>query len=147
MKLTTCLTALCLLFLKNQAALAQPPKANGIQHVALSVKDLAASAKFYRETLGLMPLQVPPTLVGTRYWFTIAPGQELHLLDDRQELVTNQSRNAAHFALAIDSADEWEAWFKKIGLPYHRQQRVDGNWQIYVSDPDGWVIELNEPRK
>lgn len=136
--------AFCLLTFSLKA---QPPKINGIQHVALSVKDLTASAKFYHEILGFEPLDVPKALFGIRFWFTIAPGQELHLLNARMEMVTNNDRNASHFAVAIDSADDWELFFKKIGLKYHRQQRIDGNWQIYITDPDGYVIELNEPKK
>ncbi|MBL7818360.1 MAG: sugar phosphate isomerase/epimerase [Saprospiraceae bacterium] len=31
-------------------------------------------------------------------------------------------------------------------MPYLRQKRFDGAYQIYVTDPDGYFIELNEPK-
>lgn len=118
----------------------------GYNHVALAVKDLEKSAAFYRETLGLEPIAVPADLKAIRAWFRIAPGQELHLLGGRKAAVTNNDPNLAHFALTIAAADPVEAYLKSKGVKYHRQQRFDGAWQIYLTDPDGYVIELNEPK-
>ena len=118
----------------------------GYNHVALAVKDISESAKFYREVVGLTPTEVPDNLKDIRAWFKIAPGQELHLLAGRTEPVANNDKNGAHFSLSILDADPIEAYLKKIGLPYHRQQRFDGAWQIFITDPDGYVIELNEPK-
>lgn len=119
----------------------------GYNHVALSVEHIDSSARFYREVLGLEPITVPEDLKAIRAWFKIAPGQELHLLAGRAKPVANNDRNGAHFALIIPDADPVEAFLKQKGIPYHRQQRFDKAWQIYVSDPDGYVIELNEPKK
>lgn len=79
-----------------------------------------------------------------RRWFQIAPNQQLHLLLGRNEPVTNNDKNGGHFSLTIpkNSADK----MKEKSLPYHRQKRFDGAFQIYVTDPDGYVIELNEPK-
>ncbi len=119
---------------------------SGYNHVALSVKDIEASAQFYRETVGLEPIEVPDNLKAIRSWFKIAPGQELHLLAGRKDPVSNNDRNGAHYALTIEDADPVEQYLVKKGLPYHRQQRFDGASQIYITDPDGYVIELNEPK-
>ncbi len=117
-------------------------------HVGLYVKNLKESAKFYREIVGLQPLNVPDNLVAIRRWFQIAPGQELHLLLGRNEPVTNNDKNGGHFSWTIPakSADSIEAYLKEKGIAYHRQQRFDGAYQIYITDPDGYVIELNEPK-
>lgn len=118
-------------------------------HVGLAVKDLKTSVAFYREIIGLSPLDVPDNLLAIRRWFKIAPGQELHLLLGRENAVTNNDKNSAHFSLSIptNSADEIEAYLKEKNVVYHRQKRFDGAFQIYVTDPDGYVIELNEPKK
>jgi lactoylglutathione lyase len=118
-------------------------------HVGLAVKDLKTSVAFYREIIGLSPLDVPDNLLSVRRWFKIAPGQELHLLLGRENPVANNDKNSAHFALSIptNSADEIEAFLKEKNVVYHRQKRFDGAFQIYVTDPDGYVIELNEPKK
>lgn len=133
---------------------AQDTPKKGIQilsynHVGLAVKDLKVSAKFYREIIGLSPVDVPDNLVSIRRWFKIAPGQELHLLLGRENPVANNDKNGAHFSLSIpsNSADGIEVFLKENNIPYHRQMRFDGAFQIYVTDPDGYVIELNEPKK
>lgn len=118
----------------------------GYNHVALSVANIDSSARFYREVIGLEVVAVPENLKTIRAWFKIAPGQELHLLAGRKAPVSNNDRNGAHFALSILDADPVEAYLKSKGIPYHRQQRFDKAWQIYITDPDGYVIELNEPK-
>ncbi|MBK7872658.1 MAG: DUF1080 domain-containing protein [Saprospiraceae bacterium] len=118
----------------------------GYNHVALAVKDIGASAKFYREIVGLEPIEVPDNLKAIRSWFVIAPGQELHLLAGRVDPVTNNDRNGAHYSLTIPDADPIEKYLLNKKIAYHRQQRFDGAWQIYITDPDGYVIELNEPK-
>ena len=118
-------------------------------HVGLAVKDLKISVVFYRDIIGLSPLDVPNNMLAIRRWFRVAPGQELHLLLGRENPVANNDKNGAHFSLSIptSSADEIEAFLKEKNVPYHRQKRFDGAYQIYVTDPDGYVIELNEPKK
>lgn len=118
-------------------------------HVGLAVKDLKTSVTFYHEIIGLSPLDVPDNMLAIRRWFRIAPGQELHLLLGRENPVANNDKNGAHFSLSIptNSADEIEAFLKEKNVVYHRQKRFDGAYQIYVTDPDGYVIELNEPKK
>jgi lactoylglutathione lyase len=120
----------------------------GYNHVGLAVKDLRVSAAFYREIIGLKPVSVPDNLMAIRRWFQIGSGQELHLLLGRNEPVSNNDKNGAHFSLSIgkNTADAVELFLKEKGVVYHRQQRFDGAYQIYVTDPDGYVIELNEPK-
>lgn len=118
----------------------------GYNHVALAVKDIEASAKFYREVVGLEPIEVPDNMKAIRSWFVIAPGQELHLLAGRVDPVTNNDRNGAHYSWTISDADPIETYLRNKKIAYHRQQRFDGAWQIYITDPDGYVIELNEPK-
>ncbi len=118
----------------------------GYNHVALAVKDIEASAHFYREIIGLEPVPVPEHLKAIRAWFKVAPGQELHLLAGRAFPVTNNDPNLAHFSFTIPDANPVEVYLKEKGLPYLRQQRFDGAWQIYITDPDGYFIELNEPK-
>ena len=118
-------------------------------HVGLAVKDLKTSVTFYRDIIGLSPLDVPDNMLAIRRLFRVAPGQELHLLLGRENPVANNDKNGAHFSLSIptNSADEIEAFLKEKNVSYHRQKRFDGAYQIYVTDPDGYVIELNEPKK
>jgi catechol 2,3-dioxygenase-like lactoylglutathione lyase family enzyme len=112
-------------------------------HLALHVKDIQASAKFYRDVIGLEQIPVPDNLKAIRAWFKIGPDQQIHLLDGRTETITHD-RNGSHFALFVESIDKSEAFLKARQIPYHLQTRFDGVKQIYFSDPDGYLLELNE---
>lgn len=142
-----------LILLLTKITSAQPTSEKAINifsynHIGLAVKNLKVSSTFYREILGLSPIEVPANLVEKRSWFKIGSGQELHLLLGRELPVTNNDKNGGHFSLSIPSgsADKVEQFLKLKQISCHRQQRFDGAWQIYLTDPDGYVIELNEPK-
>ena len=115
-------------------------------HLAIQVKDVPASAVFYRDVLGLKPIPVPENLKLTRAWFDIGDGQQVHLLDGRTETITHD-RNGSHYALFVENIDKSEQFLKSKNVPYHRQVRFDGVVQIYFSDPDGYLFELNQGKK
>lgn len=112
-------------------------------HIALQVKDFEASRKFYGDVLGLEPVPVPDNLKAIRAWFKIGADQQIHLLAGRTAAVVND-RNGSHFAVFVASMDKAEAFLKARNLPYHLQTRFDGVKQIYIPDPDGYLVELNE---
>lgn len=115
-------------------------------HVALQVKDIAASTKFYKEVLGLEPVPVPDSLKAIRFWFKLGTDQQIHLLAGRTEPVIND-RNGSHFALFVQSITAAETYLKEYKMNFHKQVRFDGTVQIYLSDPDGYLIELNEIKR
>lgn len=115
-------------------------------HLALHVKDIPASAAFYRDVMGLKPVPVPDNLKTTRAWFDLGDGQMIHLLDGRSAPISHD-RNGSHFALFVENIQKSEQFLKARNIPYHRQVRFDGVVQIYFSDPDGYLFELNEGKK
>ncbi|GAA4404192.1 hypothetical protein GCM10023187_21180 [Nibrella viscosa] len=118
----------------------------GHNHLALHVKDIQASARFYRDIIGLTPISVPDDLKAIRAWFDIGNGQQVHLLAGRTEPITHD-RNGSHFALFVDNINQSEQFLKKSNITYHKQVRFDGVTQIYFADPDGYLLELNEAKK
>ena len=115
-----------------------------LNHVALHVADVEASVAFYRDTLGLPPLDRPAfSFPGA--WFALGPGgQQLHLIGGRGEPVHSHNRGN-HFALAVDSIEAAEAHLRECGVEmFGPKQRPDGAWQIFVRDPDGHYVELCE---
>jgi catechol 2,3-dioxygenase-like lactoylglutathione lyase family enzyme len=112
-------------------------------HIALHVKDIPTSAKFYGDTLGLATIEIPDSLKKVRAWFQLGNGQMIHLLAGRTTPIVND-RNGSHFSLFIKSIDETLVFLKKNKMPYHLQVRFGGVKQIYIADPDGYLIELNE---
>lgn len=115
----------------------------GHNHLALHVKDIPVSAKFYREVIGLKPVAVPENLKATRAWFDIGNGQMIHLLDGRTETITHD-RNGSHIALFVSDIAKSESFLKAKDIPFHKQIRFDGVAQIYFADPDGYLLELNQ---
>lgn len=115
-------------------------------HVALHVKDIAASTKFYRDVMGLEPVAVPDSLKAIRSWFKLGTDQQIHLLAGRDFDVKND-RNGSHFALFVTSITAAEKYLTQHKMSFHKQVRFDGAVQIYVSDPDGYLIELNEVKR
>jgi catechol 2,3-dioxygenase-like lactoylglutathione lyase family enzyme len=112
-------------------------------HIALQVADIQASAKFYGEVLQLDRIEVPDNLKAIRAWFKIGTDQQIHLLAGRTQPVVND-RNGSHFAVFVSSMEKAEAYLTKLKLPFHKQVRFDGVVQIYLADPDGYLVELNE---
>ena len=115
-----------------------------LNHVALHVKDVANSSRFYRRILKLTPIP-RPTFDFPGAWFRLGVHQELHLIGGRNQEVRFRDRGT-HFALMVDDLNAWETHFRTHEIPFlPRRHRPDGAIQIYVADPDGYVIELFIP--
>ena len=112
-------------------------------HIALQVADIQVSAKFYGEIMQLERIEVPDNLKAIRAWFKIGTDQQIHLLAGRTQPVVND-RNGSHFAVFVASMEKAEAYLNQLKYPFHRQVRFDGVVQIYLADPDGYLVELNE---
>ncbi len=126
-----------------------PPTTLGIvrhNHLGLHVKDISTSAAFYRDILGLKPIPVPDNLKATRAWFDMGDGQMIHLLSGRTETITHD-RNGGHIALFVKDIGASEQFLTAHHITFHKQVRFDGVTQIYFSDPDGYLFEINEEKK
>lgn len=115
-----------------------------LNHVALHVRDVERSSEFYREVLRLEPIPRPAfTFPGA--WFRLGTVQELHLIGERGEPVHSHHRGT-HFALQVDELAPWEKHLQSLGADYRPPKpRPDGAMQLFLSDPDGHVIELFTP--
>lgn len=115
-----------------------------LNHVAIHVTDVAASCAFYEKVLCLQPMP-RPAFDFPGAWFRFGATQELHLIGERGEKVVSGSRGN-HFALLVDDIEAWEKHLSKTSAAFRpRKKRPDGAWQIFLSDPDGHVIELCTP--
>lgn len=114
--------------------------------VALHVKDLSVSARFYADVLALSPLSLPDNLKASQVWFNLGSDQQIHLVGGRREEIIND-RNGTHIALYVNSVSRAEQYLRKRNLPYTKQSGPDGQVQLFITDPDGYVFELNQSRK
>ena len=121
-------------------------------HIALSVYDLNKSASFYQEVL-LLDTIPEPFRIGKHKWFEIGPGLSLHLIRDAKEI--KEHSRSTHICLSVASIDDFITRLNEFGIVYYNVQnepgkvnlRVDGVKQVYIQDPDGYWIEVNDERR
>ena len=116
-------------------------------HVSFSVAELARSKAFYGGVLGLA--EIPRPALGIAGAWYRAGDTELHLIvrpegADVGAAPARVTPIADHAAFAIDDYDTAVAHLRGAGLAVLETSRALG--QLWVSDPDGHVIELIVPR-
>lgn len=117
-------------------------------HHALLVKDLAESATFYQDIIGLTEIEDKTGKDHIR-WFSLGNGGELHLIQKEDFVPVDEI--GVHFALRAKDLDVFIAhmkatktYFKNwLGLGMQANTRPDGIRQIYLRDPNGYWIEVN----
>lgn len=109
-----------------------------LNHIALYVRDLDAAERFYGEILRL-PRLSRPAFDFPGAWFALGK-QELHLIVDTQ----NRDRNSVHFALRVDDAAAAREILIGRGVVdiSAANPRPDGAVQVFLRDPDGYLIEI-----
>lgn len=126
----------------------------GINHAALLVSDVEASRRFYGEVLGMEEVPRPSNFRFPGAWFRRGAA-ELHLIGESEPGRVGQVQPGygpdelsegycAHLAFEVEDFDEAlrqveERGAEIVGIP---RQRGGGVVQMYLADPDGYVVEL-----
>ena len=121
-----------------------------VHHVAITVSDIERSKRFYGEVLGLPEVPRPDFPFGGA-WYEI-DGRQVHLIvhDGTRTLRGTMAIDVkdGHFALRVRSYAEALDYLRSRGVECVALPQNKTEWaQIYVTDPDGNVIELNADRK
>lgn len=134
----------------DPAATASALKVKRIDHVTLVVKDVEASRNFYVGLLGMDEVDRPAfSFAGA--WFQAGPTL-VHLIQEHDrsgpagypdEVLVKSSRNH-HFAFEVADAAAAATWLKGQGIQLldDAKRRPDGAIQVFLTDPDGHVVEL-----
>ncbi len=117
-------------------------------HLALSVKDANRSVDFYTKVFQLKEITNRSGIDGIR-WISLGEGKELHLISLLKEPVV--INKAVHLALATKDIDAFVIRLASMkivysdwsGKPNTVNERADDVKQIYLQDPDGYWIEVN----
>ena len=119
-------------------------------HISLQVRDLDASARFYADVLGLAEIE-NKTGKPMRRWFGLDGHRAIHLIGAHAPGETARPM-ATHFALATTRFDDALEDLTRKGIRYGDLSgangqvavRADGVRQVYLQDPDGHWIEIND---
>lgn len=121
-------------------------KVEDLHHVSIPVTDAESSREFYRSILGLEEIE-RPDFGFPGVWFSLG-SRQLHLIQHLGAKTlrgTNEIESRdGHFALRVRSYRETREHLIKLGIPFLDRPVNPTTWpQIYITDPDGNVIELN----
>jgi catechol 2,3-dioxygenase-like lactoylglutathione lyase family enzyme len=119
-----------------------------ILHVAIKTMDLEATNKFYSEVLGLrIDPNRPGSIPAPGTWFDFV-GTQIHVIAGPKAYgETDQNAfgggNIDHFAVRAVGYDAWRSHLEKHGVDYRQNDvRSLDQWQLFIRDPNGIVIEL-----
>ena len=120
-----------------------------LDHVSLLVRNLEVSSKFYTEVMGFAPIHNGTERPNIR-WFGIGGIAALHITED--DFGDTRLKKQTHFAVSVDDFEgfiselrtkgvKFWSWAEKTG---EVTGRPDGFHQIYLADPDGYWVEVND---
>ena len=120
-----------------------------LDHIALLVRDLARSAAFYTEVLRFT--EVPNPMGGTQIrWFEIGGGPRIHM--QAGDFGATHVEKGTHIAIAAADFDDvlrflrakGAAFSDFKGAPGAINVRPDGMRAVFLQDPSGYWIEIND---
>jgi catechol 2,3-dioxygenase-like lactoylglutathione lyase family enzyme len=120
-----------------------------LDHIALLVRDLEESAAFYSAIPGIR--EVPDPMGGGHVrWFEFAPGQRFHL--QAGDISRTHVEKRTHFAFTAGDFDGVVAELGRRGMAFSDFRgtpgainlRPDGVRAVFLEDPNGYWLEIND---
>jgi lactoylglutathione lyase len=123
-----------------------------INHTAIFVKDLKVTKTFYEDIIGLDTIP-EPFHDGKHVWYNMGfPGVSMHVIQgasEKKEYFKNQ-----HTCFSLESVENFTKLLQKNNIPFEDvagkksaiTTRIDGVKQIWLQDPDGYWIEVNDAK-
>ena len=122
-------------------------------HLAIFVVDLQRSGDFYKNVIGLDTIP-EPFHDGKHTWMRTGPGNALHIIAGAD--LKKEYYKTNHICFSVSSMDVFTEMLKKKGIVFEdatgsKNNRVttrpDGVKQIWLQDPDGYWIEINDAKE
>jgi len=127
---------------------AQGPR---FSHQTIYVTDLDRAANFYEKVLELKRIS-EPFHDGKHVWFRVSEHGQLHVVSGAKEDIPHDIN--IHLAFSVPSMDAFTKHLDEMNVKYGNwaqndktpQVRPDKVKQIYLQDPDGYWIEVNDDK-
>lgn len=121
---------------------ALPIRHSGMRHIALRVRDVAASKKFYGEVFGMQPIWEPDAK--TAY---LSGGRDNLALHESSAAPASDSQALDHLGFLVQSPQDVYAAAAALrghGVKILQEAREhrDGSHSLYLADPDGNVVQV-----
>jgi lactoylglutathione lyase len=140
-----------MLLLATSSILGQNKTHAKINHTAVYVVNLAASKHFYQDIIGLDTIP-EPFHDGKHAWFKTGVGIAMHVIqgaENKKDYYKNQ-----HTCFSVSSVKDFTETLKKNNISWENVNglkdtitiRVDGVLQIWLQDPDGYWVEINDAK-
>ncbi|WP_291909932.1 VOC family protein [Chitinophaga sp. CB10] len=138
-----------IIFLISVNSTAQSVKKPSLNHIAIYVVDLEKSTAFYRDIIGLETMD-EPFKDGHHSWFKVGPHAQVHIISGAEAPTTHNKNTHLCFSVPVmndflanlrSKNVSYENW---AGTPNAVTNRVDGVKQVWLKDPDGYWIEIND---
>mgnify|MGYP003641449207 CR=1 FL=1 len=118
-------------------------------HYAINVEDLQTSVDFYENVMGLTQI-TNQTQNNNIRWFGIGDHLELHVIQADTKNIS--LIKGVHLSFTLSNLDDFVKHLSSKEVYYESWQgealttntRPDGIKQIYLQDPDGYWIEIND---
>jgi lactoylglutathione lyase len=143
---------MCLMLTALVQLNAQQNKAKAsLNHTAIYVVDLAASGNFYSNIIGLDTV-AEPFHDGKHIWYKTAEHTMLHVIQgatQKKEYFKNQ-----HTCFTVTNINDFVNKLNQLKWSYEDKEgkkqsitnRIDGVHQLWIQDPDGYWIEINDDK-
>lgn len=121
-------------------------KVKRFHHVSVNCNDASLSemASFYGNLFALDAKERPDIPGVPGQWFEVS-GQELHVVGAPPR-GTAIDATGNHFCVAVDDLDKAIAELEDRQIPYQRAVQGTDTVQIWINDPAGNTIELQQDR-
>ncbi len=126
-----------------------------LDHAALLVRDLERSRQFYSQVLGMEEVPRPSNFDFPGAWFRknsaelhligeTEPGSFEHIYPGTYTLAELARGHATHLAFEVDDLEDAQRHLQTLGVEIvgGPRPRGDGVTQLYICDPDGYIVEL-----